>query len=73
MDADDADPRGDDSVGRGTRSPDGPALTERVICTWCGSDSTEQISAFGPTLMVSSYFCRSCRSPFESIRHRDRP
>ncbi len=40
----------------------------RVICPWCDSDSVEKISEYGPHLMVYSFICRTCNSPFEVIK-----
>jgi transposase-like protein len=40
----------------------------RLICPWCDSDEVEKISEYGPHLMVYSYICRSCNSPFEVIK-----
>lgn len=37
-------------------------------CPWCDSEEVEKISEYGPHLMVYSYICRSCRSPFEVIK-----
>jgi transposase-like protein len=39
-----------------------------LICPWCDSDEVEKVSEYGPHLMVYSYICRSCRSPFEVIK-----
>jgi transposase-like protein len=40
----------------------------RLICPWCDSEVVEKISEYGPHLMVYSYICRSCNSPFEVIK-----
>jgi len=37
-------------------------------CVHCGSTDTEQISHFGPTLLLTQFYCRNCRSPFERVR-----
>lgn len=37
-------------------------------CPWCDSDDVEMVSEYGPHLMVYSYICRSCHSPFEVIK-----
>ena len=39
-----------------------------MICPWCDSEEVEKISEYGPHLMVYSYICRSCNSPFEAIK-----
>lgn len=40
----------------------------RLICPWCDSEEVEKISEFGPHLMVYSFICRDCNSPFEVIK-----
>jgi transposase-like protein len=40
----------------------------RVLCPWCDSADVEKISEYGPHLMVCSYICRQCNSPFEVIK-----
>jgi transposase-like protein len=44
------------------------ARERRLICPWCDSEEVEKISEYGPHLMVYSYICRSCNSPFEVIK-----
>lgn len=39
-----------------------------VPCPRCGSDSTEQLSAFGSTACKSLYRCLACREPFEHFK-----
>ena len=39
-----------------------------LLCPWCDSDDVEKISEYGPHLMVYSYMCRECNSPFEVIK-----
>ena len=39
-----------------------------MSCPWCDSDEVEKVSEYGPHLMVYSYVCRSCNSPFEVIK-----
>ncbi|HEY6690580.1 MAG TPA: hypothetical protein VI008_05995 [Rubrobacter sp.] len=39
-----------------------------MICPWCDSGEVEKVSEYGPHLMVYSYICRSCNSPFEVIK-----
>ena len=41
---------------------------QRVSCPWCDSGDVEKISEYGPHLMVYSYICRECHSPFEVIK-----
>ena len=41
---------------------------QRVICPWCDSADVEKVSEFGPHLMVYSFICRGCNSPFEVIK-----
>ncbi|HKH10648.1 MAG TPA: hypothetical protein VKA73_05855 [Rubrobacter sp.] len=40
----------------------------RVVCPWCDSADVEKISEYGPHLMVYSFICRGCNSPFEVIK-----
>jgi hypothetical protein len=40
----------------------------RLLCPWCDSSDVEKISEYGPHLMVYSYICRGCNSPFEVIK-----
>ena len=42
--------------------------TQRVLCPWCDSADVEKVSEYGPHLMVYSFICRSCHSPFEVIK-----
>lgn len=39
-----------------------------LLCPWCDGDDVEKISEYGPHLMVYSYICRGCNSPFEVIK-----
>ncbi len=39
-----------------------------LLCPWCDSDDVEKISEYGPHLMVYSFICRECNSPFEVIK-----
>ena len=41
---------------------------QRVLCPWCDSADVEKVSEYGPHLMVYSYICRGCHSPFEVIK-----
>lgn len=40
----------------------------RLACPWCDSRDIEKVSEYGPHLMVYSYICRTCHSPFEVIK-----
>lgn len=46
-------------------------------CPFCDGRRTELMNAFGPHASVASYWCRTCRSPFEFMkwgrRADDRP
>lgn len=51
--------------------PEGPLpgdLPERPPCPFCGGERTELHSLFGSHASVTTYWCRSCRSPFEQMR-----
>lgn len=41
---------------------------QQLLCPWCDSDNVEKISEYGPHLMVYSYMCEECHSPFEVIK-----
>jgi hypothetical protein len=41
---------------------------QQVLCPWCDSADVEKVSEYGPHLMVYSFICRSCYSPFEVIK-----
>ncbi len=41
---------------------------QQVFCPWCDSADVEKVSEYGPHLMVYSFICRSCHSPFEVIK-----
>jgi ring-1,2-phenylacetyl-CoA epoxidase subunit PaaD len=53
---------------------DGPVLVthiglpERAVCPFCGSRDTAAESLFGPTPCRATYYCRSCRNPFEQFK-----
>ena len=50
-----------------TGEPSG-GYEQRVLCPWCDSADVEKISEYGPHLMVYSFICRWCNSPFEVIK-----
>ncbi len=56
----------DPSAERSSRLP------ERPPCPFCEGRETELANAFGPHASVASYWCRSCRSPFEFMRWTER-
>lgn len=39
-----------------------------VACPRCGSETTEELSAFGATACKAQYRCLSCREPFEYFK-----
>lgn len=39
-----------------------------LSCPWCDAYDVEKVSEYGPHLMVYSYICRDCNSPFEVIK-----
>ena len=45
-----------------------PVEPRHLLCPWCDSAEVEKISEYGPHLMVYSYICRDCNSPFEVIK-----
>jgi DNA-directed RNA polymerase subunit RPC12/RpoP len=48
--------------------PVGEEEHRSLICPWCDSRDVEKVSEYGPHLMVYSYICRGCNSPFEVIK-----
>jgi hypothetical protein len=46
----------------------GEEVAQRVLCPWCDSRDVEKVSEYGPHLMVYSFICRGCNSPFEVIK-----
>ncbi|MEZ4417306.1 MAG: hypothetical protein R3E10_16240 [Gemmatimonadota bacterium] len=45
-----------------------PGLPASPPCPFCEGTETELFSAFGSQLSVSTYWCRTCRSPFEVMK-----
>lgn len=43
-------------------------LPEQPRCPFCEGDETELHSLFGSHASVTTYWCRSCRSPFEQMK-----
>lgn len=39
-----------------------------VTCPHCGSDATEELSAFGSTACKAQYRCTTCREPFDYFK-----
>lgn len=39
-----------------------------VLCPWCASAEVKLTSAFGQSLLSSTYYCAACHSAFESVR-----
>jgi transposase-like protein len=51
-------------------TPPGP--DEGVRCPWCDSTDVRELAPYGSLLMTAQWFCESCGSPFERVRHRGR-
>lgn len=45
------------------------SATSLVFCPFCRSTDTELFSTFGSQLSTAQYYCRSCHTPFEHIKH----
>jgi hypothetical protein len=43
-------------------------LPRKPPCPFCESEDTELHSLFGSHASVTTYWCRSCRSPFEQMK-----
>lgn len=57
------------SYDAGARRGEAPgSLPEAPACPFCGGVETELMSAFGSHASVSTYWCRACRSPFETLK-----
>lgn len=64
-----ADYRG--SFNGAERQEEAPSsLPESPACPFCEGSETELMNAFGAHASVSSYWCLTCRSPFELMRWR---
>ncbi|HET7265359.1 MAG TPA: hypothetical protein VFL28_11865 [bacterium] len=57
------------------KSPGGPGagapeqtMPPAPACPFCGSEATELMSLFGSSALTSQYYCRGCRSAFESVK-----
>lgn len=54
------------------RRDEAPAsLPEAPECPFCGGRETELLNAFGSHASVSTYWCRTCGSPFEVVKWRE--
>lgn len=45
---------------------------EQPACPFCRSDEVSLHSPFGTTQLVRQFYCRSCRSVFESVKWKKR-
>jgi hypothetical protein len=57
-----------ETPGAIVEEPEGDGESRQLMCPWCDSAEVEKVSEYGPHLMVYSYICRSCNSPFEVIK-----
>ena len=57
-----------DAAERREEAPD--SLPSDPSCPFCEGAETEIMNAFGAHASVSTYWCRTCRSPFELMRWR---
>jgi hypothetical protein len=60
--------KGWDAAARAAEAP--ASLPRSPACTFCEGSETEIMNAFGSQLSVATYWCRSCRSPFEFMKWR---
>lgn len=65
---DDARDASERAAARREESPD--SMPETPPCPFCDGTETEIMNAFGSHASLSTYWCRSCRSPFEMMRWR---
>ena len=66
---------GDDGgPAKGEGTPAGPGtvgrLPESPPCPFCDGRETEIMNPFGSHASVATYWCRTCRSPFEMLKWR---
>ena len=45
---------------------------EHAMCPHCHSADTERFALFGSQLSTAQYYCHSCHTPFEYIKHDER-
>ena len=64
----DPEKRSWDAAARQEEAPG--ALPTDPPCTFCEGTETELMNAFGSQLSVATYWCRTCRSPFEFMKWR---
>ena len=68
------DEKGAGTVGAGTgseaESRSVGRLPETPPCPFCDGGETELMNPFGSHASVATYWCRSCRSPFEMLKWR---
>lgn len=57
-----------DAEARRAETPD--TMPEAPSCPFCDGAETEIMSAFGSHASVATYWCRACRSPFETMKWR---
>ena len=57
-----------DAGARRSETPD--SMPTAPACPFCEGVETEIMSAFGSHASVSTYWCRTCRSPFEAMKWR---
>ena len=56
---------------RDDRAAEAPgSLPKAPPCPFCDGRETELMNAFGSHASVSTYWCRTCRSPFEVMKWR---
>lgn len=59
-----------DAEARRAELPEGQP--EAPLCPFCEGAETEVMNSFGSHASVSTYWCRTCRSPFEMMKWRGR-
>ena len=56
------------NASRGPRSGASEPAVPAPACPFCGSEETELMSLFGTSALTSQYYCRGCRTVFESVK-----
>lgn len=66
--APEATPASREAAARRAEAPASLPLTP--ACPFCDGVDTELMNAFGSHASVSTFWCRPCRSPFETVKWR---
>lgn len=65
------DPRSSNISASHSTASGGTPAREAIICPFCGTADSEPMALFGPQLSTAQYYCRTCHTPFQRIKHED--